>query len=100
MNRLGLNLYGKCQSVEEIASNEIIEFTREGYKGDWNGRGIGHELQCLQDLRPAGFIVVAHTVLGGYGQAAPPDTLETRFLDDLGAQAIVSLTDEFELAGF
>ena len=62
--------------------------------------GVRHELAGLQDLRPAGFVVVAHAQGGADREAAPPDPIEAGLLDDLRGEAVVCLHEEFKPVGF
>ncbi|MCG3771772.1 MAG: hypothetical protein JW384_02966 [Nitrosomonadaceae bacterium] len=73
-----------------------IAVARIAIKEDWNRGRIGHEFQGFQDLSPAGFVVVADTVLSGYGEAAGPNPSKACLLDDFGAETIVGFTDEFQ----
>ena len=59
---------------------------------------VRHEFQHLENLRPARLVRVANTVLRGQAKAARPDALETGFLTDASAQAVVRLAKKLELA--
>src|SRR6185503_10757821 len=65
---------------------------------DGNTRRIGHELDDLQHLRPAGLVVVAHAERGGDREAAGPNAFEAGLFDDARAQAVVRFHEEFEAA--
>ena len=64
---------------------------------DRDRRGVGHELEHLQDLRPGGLVAVADAERGRDREARRPDSREARFLDDLRREAVVSLHEEGEL---
>ena len=76
-----------------------IAVTGVAIEHDRDGCGLGHEFDCLQDLGPARLIAVANTKLRGDGQAACPQTPETGFLTDTGADAIVSFEQKLSIAG-
>ena len=58
--------------------------------------GIGHELEHVHDLRPAGFIVVAHAKLCGYRQTGSPNALEARLAHDARGQAVMRFHEKFQ----
>jgi len=66
-------------------------------KENRNRGRIGHEFQVLQNLGPAGFVVVTDAELRGNGEAAGPNTSKACFLNDFCAEAIVGFTDELQL---
>jgi hypothetical protein len=80
-------------------ATDVVEVTVAGVAIEEDGEiaGIGHEFEVIDDLGPAGFVVVAHAELGGDGETGGPDGLEAGFADDPGGETVVGLHHEFEL---
>src|SRR5258708_5781064 len=80
------------------ATSHVVEVTVAGVAIEEDGQitGVGHEFEVVDDLRPAGFVVVAYAELGGDRETRTPDRLEAGFTDDTGGETVVGLHHEFE----
>jgi hypothetical protein len=81
--------------------SHVVEISVAGItiEQDWNASGVAHEFDDFQYLRPARFIVVAYAEGSGDRKPAGPDPAKPGFLDDTGAQCIVSLHQKLKTFG-
>ena len=81
--------------------SHVVEISVAGIsiEQDRNVSGVAHEFDDFEYLRPARFIVVAHAERGGNRKPAGPDAAKPGFLDDAGAQCIVSLHQKLKTFG-
>jgi hypothetical protein len=102
--QLVLDAHGGHVTLLELSHQapHVVEVAVAGVavEHDRDGRGLGHELDHLEDLGPARLIAVPDAELGGQGQTAGPESAESRFLADPGADAVVRLQQELGFAGF
>src|ERR1700723_3788613 len=86
-----LELAHQAAQIVEIAVSRIA------VEQDGQIARIGHELEHVDDLRPARLVVVAHAELRGDRKSGRPNALEAGLAHDARGQAVVRLHQEFEL---
>jgi len=81
--------------------SHVVEISVTGItiEQDWNVSGVAHEFDDFQYLRPTRFIIIAYAEGGGDRKPASPDPSKPDFLDDPGAQCIMSLHQKLETSG-
>ena len=79
--------------------SHVVEVSVAGItiEQDWNASRVAHEFDDFQYLRPARFIVVAYAEGGRDRKPAGPDSAKPGFLDNAGAQCIVSLHQKLKM---